>query len=159
MAKVILICGKICCGKSTYAKELCKGGRGVQLSVDALMLALFGQHAGAMHDEYVRRIKTHLLDLSVQIIHSGSDVILDWGFWTKDERAAVKQFFADRQIPCEMHYLDISDAVWQARIAHRNQLVAEGRSDDYYVDEALAQKFAGLFQTPAQDEIDVSPLD
>ena len=44
MAKVILICGKICSGKSTYAQQLRRENRAVVLSIDEVMLAFFGQH-------------------------------------------------------------------------------------------------------------------
>ena len=46
MAKVILTCGKLGCGKTTYAKRLCAERGAVLLSADELMLALFGQDAG-----------------------------------------------------------------------------------------------------------------
>ncbi len=52
MAKVFLICGKICCGKSTYAKRLQAENNAVLLSVDEIMLAVFGLYAGEKHDEY-----------------------------------------------------------------------------------------------------------
>ena len=39
MAKVILICGKICSGKSTYAEQLRIKERAAVLSVDEIMLA------------------------------------------------------------------------------------------------------------------------
>ena len=51
MVKVILICGKICSGKTTYTKRLMKSNKAVLLSVDEIMLALFGQHIGEKHDE------------------------------------------------------------------------------------------------------------
>ena len=40
MAKVLLICGKICCGKSTYAKKLKEENNAVILSVDEIMLSI-----------------------------------------------------------------------------------------------------------------------
>lgn len=42
MAKVILICGKICSGKSTYAEQLRVQNNAVVLSTDEITLALFG---------------------------------------------------------------------------------------------------------------------
>jgi len=46
MAKVIMTCGKICSGKSTYAKQICIENHAVILSVDEIMLSIFGQHSG-----------------------------------------------------------------------------------------------------------------
>ena len=56
MAKVILICGKICSGKSTYAEKLRMENKAVLLSIDEIMLALFGFYVGNKHDEYVEKI-------------------------------------------------------------------------------------------------------
>ena len=49
MPKVILICGRICCGKTTYSKKLCAERNAVLLSVDEIMLSLFDQCCGDMH--------------------------------------------------------------------------------------------------------------
>lgn len=51
MAKVFLICGKICSGKSTYAEQLrVKNKTAILLSVDEIMLSIFGQYIGERHD-------------------------------------------------------------------------------------------------------------
>ena len=54
-AKVFIVCGKICAGKSTYTKKLIKEKKAVNLSVDEITLALFGSHCGQMHDTYCER--------------------------------------------------------------------------------------------------------
>ena len=87
MAKVFMICGKICCGKTTYAKKRCTDHNAVLLSVDEITLALFGQHCGEKHDEYVLNAKTYLLNKSLELINKNINVVLDWGFWTRKERA------------------------------------------------------------------------
>ena len=50
MAKVYLICGKICSGKTTYAEKLCAENDAVLLSVDEMTLTVFGQNCGEKHD-------------------------------------------------------------------------------------------------------------
>ena len=62
MAKVIMTCGKICSGKTTYAEKMRRELSAVILSVDEIMLAVFGSDAGDKHDEYVKRIKNYLLN-------------------------------------------------------------------------------------------------
>ncbi len=154
MAKVFLICGKICCGKSTYAKRLCTENKAVLLSVDEIMLAVFGLYAGDKHDEYTEKIQKYLLEKSVEIIRGGINVVLDWGFWSKAKRSAAREFYTLRDIECEFCYLDVSDEVWNERIAHRNQLVLKGEDVAYIIDQNLAEKFAGLFEPPSESEID-----
>lgn len=155
MAKVIMLCGRICSGKSTYAQRLGKERSAAVLSVDEIMLAMFGQYVGEMHDEYVERTEKYLFVKSTELINSGINVILDWGLWTKEERKFAREFYAARNIKCELHYINISDELWAKRLAKRNALVAAGNTDAYYVDENLAKKFASIFEAPAADEIDV----
>ncbi len=155
MAKVILICGKICVGKSTYAAELCKREKAVLLSCDEIMLALFGRDVGEMHDSYVERTQNYLFVKALEIVKNGINVVLDWGFWQKDERDFAKMFFGSRGVECELHYLEIPDEEWYDRIRKRNASVLSGGLSAYYVDGGLAQKFGALFEKPAADEIDV----
>ena len=155
MAKVILICGKICCGKTTYAHTLCKQSKAVLLSVDEIMLAVFGQHAGDRHDEYAANTKEYLLEKSLELIKADIDVILDWGCWTRYEREEIRAFYRNKNIPFEMHYIDIDDNTWKARIEKRNQAVSDGKTSAYFIDENLAAKFAARFEIPNDAEIDM----
>ncbi len=155
MAKAILICGKICCGKSTYAVQLQKEIKAVLLSVDEIMLELFGLYAGDRHDEYAEKIQKYLFDKSVEMINSGSDAVLDWGFWTKQKRSAAKDFYKNRNIKCELHYIDISDTVWKEHISLRNKMVQAGETQAYIIDHELMRKFESYFEPPTEDEIDV----
>lgn len=81
-------------------------------------------------------------------------MILDLGFWTASQRQFARRFYRENQIDCQLHFLDISEEVWQKRIAERNKLVTEGNVSAYYVDKGLAEKFAGIFESPGEDEID-----
>lgn len=155
MAKVYLICGKICCGKTTYAQKLCKEKNAVLLSVDEITLALFGQHCGDKHDEYVERTEKYLLNKSLELIENNINVVLDWGFWTEAERESAKEFYKSRNIVCELHYINISDEVWKSRLHKRNNAVLANETSAYYVDDNLAAKFASIFEVPSEDEIDV----
>ncbi len=155
MATVYLICGKLCCGKSTYAKKLKRNHKAVVLSVDEIMLAVFGLYAGEKHDEYAANVRTYLFEKSLELIQTGVSVILDWGFWTKAARYEAKAFYRSRNIECELYYLDISDEVWQARINQRNRSIMAGETTAYIVDSALAAKFEAKFEPPAKEEVDV----
>ena len=155
MAKVYLICGKICCGKTTYAEKLCAENNAILLSIDEITLAFFGQHCGDKHDEYVERTEKYLLSKSLELIQKDINVVLDWGFWTKAERGSVKKFYKSRDIECELHYIEISEETWRYRLNKRNDAVLAKETSAYYVDENLAAKFASIFEVPNEDEITV----
>lgn len=155
MAKVYLICGKLCCGKTTYSQKICDENDAVLLSVDEMTLAVFGQNCGEKHDEYVERTEKYLLNKSLELIQKDIDVVLDWGFWTKAERLTVKEFYESRGIEYELHYIDVSDEIWKYRLNKRNNAVLAEGTSAYYVDDNLATKFASIFEVPGEDEIDV----
>ena len=155
MAKVIMTCGRICSGKSTYARKLKDELSGVILSIDELMLDILGGETGDKHDEYVRRTQNYLYKKSVEIASAGTDVILDWGFWSKSEREYARAFYRAHGIICEFHYISVDEAEWKKRIEKRNAEVMNGRSDAYFIDEGLAAKFESLFEVPDRSEMDM----
>ena len=153
MARVIATCGRICCGKTTYAKALIKKSGGVLLSCDEITLGVLGGQLGDRHDEILQRIQQYLLTKALEILRNGSDVVLDWGLWTREERSRIRHFFKEHGFEYELHYLDIPEGEWQERINKRNLLVSKGQSDDYFVDDGLYCKAISLFEPPSDDEI------
>ena len=125
------------------------------LSTDEITLALFGQHCGNNHDEYVERTQNYLFNKSLELIEVGINVILDWGFWMKEERDYAREFYNNRNIECEFHYIDISDETWKIRLKKRNNEILAKETSAYYIDDNLAEKFASIFEVPNEDEIDV----
>ena len=155
MAKAILICGKICSGKTTYAKSLIKATPAVLLSIDEITVALFGPDAGEEHDSNVERTEKYLYEKSLEIIETGINIILDWGFWTPEDRQAAAAFFTQHNIDFEWHYIDASDEVLRKNLNKRNREIEEGQVLFYYFDDELANQFWDMFETPAKDEMDV----
>lgn len=152
MAKVIMTCGRICCGKSTYARKIKAETKAVILSIDEITLSLFPEGAGEMHDVYVHRAEQFLLALSLQILETGADVILDWGLWTREQRERIRRFYRERGVKNEIHYLRIPRPEWERRIRQRNE---ENTGGAYFVDEGLMEKVERLFEEPAPEEVDV----
>lgn len=155
MAKVMLICGKIASGKSVYAERIKREENAIMLSVDELVLSVLGSELGDKHDEITNRVQAYFFEKSVEIIKAGSNVLLDWGFWTKEKRTVARAFYDSRGIACEMHYIDTPDEVWRRNIDLRNCAVLTGETDAYFVDEGLMQKLESLFEVPSKEEIDV----
>lgn len=155
MAKVILLCGKIASGKSVYAERIKRQENAVLLSVDELVLSILGSDLGEKHDEITSRVQAYFFDKSLEIVRSGANVLLDWGFWTRERRSAARALYQEHGIASEFHYIDVPDDVWRRNIEIRNQAVLDGKSDAYFVDEGLMQKLQSLFEVPSHDEIDV----
>ena len=156
MARIIAICGKICSGKSVYARRLAETEPAVILSCDEVTSALFDNDLGEAHDGMSVRIQRYLLGKAEELVRAGCTAILDWGFWRAAERKALSARCRTLGIPCQWHYIDVSDADWRQNIAERNRRVARGEGgSDYYLDDGLMEKLLSLWEPPAPEEIDV----
>lgn len=156
MCRVIAICGKICCGKSYYANNIKNKERAVILSCDQMTSILFDNNLGDKHDEILKRIQKYLLEKSCDLINANCNVILDWGFWTKSDRDYVKKYFRDKNIKCEIHYVDIDDISWQKNIKERNdKILNDNGGNNYYLDDGLINKILRKWEYPTPNEIDV----
>lgn len=102
-----------------------------------------------------KKIQSYLFEKSVEIIQSGINVIMDWGFWSEFGRSQAKEFYTLQNIEYEFYYIDVSDEIWKERITYRNKLVSKGEVEAYIIDSNLAAKFESLFEPPSEDEIDV----
>lgn len=152
MAKAVILIGRVGSGKTFYAKELLKKGDAVLLSVDEIMLALFGNDAGEMHDFYAKRTQKYLFEKSIKVLASGMDVILDWGFWRRCDRDSARTYYAEAGYVCDAVYLDVSKEVRRRNIAARNMALQGGAESAYYMDDSVADKFDSFFEEPSDDE-------
>lgn len=153
MSRVIAICGKPCSGKTVYAQRLCTEQNAVLLSVDEIMLAVFGQNVGEKHDFYVQQVQKYLLKKSLEIIRTGAPVILDWGFWTKQNRSSTKAFYEKQDVAYELHYIAVSDSVRKSYMDKRNSESQTNQDEAYFIDEGLLLKADSLFDAPDASEI------
>ena len=145
-------------------------GAAAQGDIDAISALLnggdatkLGEALAAVKEKIAKLIKENpaygniicRVDKSVEIVETGKNVVLDWGFWQKREREYARKFYEEHGIPCELHYLYVPDAEWNKRIEKRNKDITEGRISAYYVDNGLKAKFSVLFEPPEENEADV----
>ncbi|MDD3395508.1 MAG: ATP-binding protein [Anaerotignum sp.] len=155
MAKVVLVCGKICSGKSYYASKLKEDMNAVVFSCDELIKDIFPYDLNGQHDEVVSRTKLYLHRKASEVAKAGTNVILEFGFWNSREREEVSNFYAGLNIPFEWHYVDISDDDWATNVRERNRRITEKSSKDYYLDDGLIRKMNSLFEKPSKQEMTV----
>lgn len=93
MAKVIAICGKICSGKTYYAKQIKDKENAVILSTDEATYDLIDNEQGEYYNVFAEKVNKYLLKKSAEIVSVGCNVILDWGFWTRKGRIEITGFF------------------------------------------------------------------
>lgn len=156
MSKIIAICGKICCGKSYYAMQIKEQENAVILSIDEVTYDLIDNEQGEFYNVFAERVNKYLMKKAVEIVKSGCNVILDWGFWTKAERQETTKYFNQFGIDVEWHYVDIEQSRWKQLIEERNIKIQSGNGgSDFYVDEGLLNKLLLKFEEPTRDEMDI----
>jgi len=148
--KIILLIGKLCSGKSTYARSL---PGTVLISCDQLMQTMFPGGCGEHHDTLAARARQYLFCLARQCAEGGATPVIDFGFWTPEMRREATEALPGCEL--DWRYLSVADDEWQRRIAGRNAAILAGRADpsDYYVDEGLLAKVNGLFVPPTAEEL------
>lgn len=148
--KIILLIGKICCGKTTYASSL----PGTMLiSCDQLMQTMFPGGCGEQHDLLASRARGYLLGLARQCADAGVTPVVDFGFWTPALRQEAIDALAGHEL--DWRWLDVPEDEWARRIAGRNAAIADGTADpsDDYVDAGLLDKVNRLFVPPTAEEL------
>lgn len=155
MGKIIAICGKICSGKTYYANQIKEKENAIVLSTDEITYDLTNNKQGENYEEFANRVNSYLKKKSVELVNIGCNVILDWGFWTFEQRKEVTEYYKIRNIDIEWHYIDIDDKLWYKNIEARNKKVLLGKGGfDFYVDDGLLKKLLSKFEIPDRNEID-----
>lgn len=149
--RVILLIGRLCSGKSTYARQLVAEENAVLLSADELMQTLFPQGAGESHDLYARRCRAYLYHQARQLASQGMLPLMDFGFWSRSMRQEAAEALSGLEL--DWRYLDVPQEEWHARITRRNAAIEAGLTGEYYVDEGLLAKCEALFEAPTQEEL------
>ena len=150
------ICGKICSGKSYYAKQIKEKENAVILSKDEATYELIDNKQGEFYNVFAERVNKYLMKKAVEIVKAGRNIILDWGFWTKAERQETTKYFNQFGIDVEWHYIDIEQTRWEQLIEERNIKIQSGNGgSDIYVDEGLLNKLLSKIEEPTRDEMDI----
>lgn len=156
IGKIIAICGKICSGKTYYANSIREKENAIILSTDEVTYDLINNEQGEFYDNFCIRVNEYLKKKSAELANIGCNVILDWGFWTKKQRNETTEYFKNKNINIEWHYIDIEDDLWEENIKERNKKVETGNGgSDFYVTYGLKKKTLDKFEKPSKDEMDV----
>lgn len=146
MSTLHLICGLPGSRKSTLACRLEKDGQGIRLSPDEWMLALGFE----LYDEAARlRVEQLQWVLAQRMLSAGSDVILENGFWSRQEREAYRSTAVALGANTRLHYLAVPIEELKRRIILRNQNLpapAQVNPDDL-------SEWAAMFEAPALEEL------
>ena len=156
MGKVILVCGKICRGKSYYSKTIKDNLNAVIISPDEATYELINNEQGEFYNIFSERLNKYLTKKVGEIAQAGANVIFERGLWSKKDREQIVKYYRDKNIECEIHYVCVDNETWQQNIAERNKRVEEGNGgSDFYLDEGLMRKLESMWEEPTAVEVDI----
>jgi predicted kinase len=152
LATLHLMIGLPCSGKTTLARQLEGERSAVRLNPDEWQLRLFGQDANdPQHNARHEMIEKMLWELAARLLSLGTNVILDYGFWAREEReyfrAQARQFGA----ASEIHFLDVPETELLRRLELRNAQLAPGA---FFIPPAMMKPWIEFFQRPTPDELE-----
>lgn len=145
-----LICGQAGAGKTTYAKTLEGRRSAIRFSKDQWVIALHGRSL-PMEEWSAAQEKCYRLiaELTVKLLTQEIDVILDYGFWYREERLAARDLAASVGATAMTHYLDTPDTIRRERVLSRNHALDE---DSVEISPEEFEKQIDWFEKPSDAE-------
>lgn len=156
MGKVIIVCGKICSGKSYYSKSIKDSLNAVIISPDEATYELINNEQGEFYNIFSERLNKYLTKKVGEIAQAGANVIFERGLWSREDRKNIREYYKNKGIECEIHYVCVDDETWKYNIIERNKRIEEGKGgSDFYLDEGLLKKLESKWEEPNKEEIDI----
>jgi predicted kinase len=152
VATLHLMVGLPCSGKTTLAQKLEHEQSALRLTTDEWHIRLFGQDAEEPeHDARHTLIETMLWEIASRALELGTNVILDFGFWAREEREDYRSRAKNLGASSEVHFLDVPPDELMRRLAVRNSLSSP---TSFYIPEEMMQPWIVFFQRPTPDELE-----
>ena len=146
-----LVCGLPGSGKTTVAKQLAKERDAFRLSPDEWIHRIIEVTANQIDLDRLRDpIEELQWDIVMELLHHNVDVILEWGFWSKQERVALSGLARDAGASVDLCFLDIPiDELWR-RISKRNANLSPGT---FAVTKENLELWSKTFEPPSEEEL------
>ena len=152
MATLHLMVGLPCSGKTTLAQKLESEQSALRLTPDEWQVRLFGQDAKEPeHDVRHTLIETILWNIASRALVLGTNVILDFGFWAREEREDFRLRAKQLGASSEVHFLDVSEDDLMRRLAERNSTLSQ---QSFHIPEDTMKPWIAFFQRPTPDELE-----
>jgi predicted kinase len=146
VSRVILMCGPAGAGKSTVARRLEDAGM-VRLSFDQEAWNR-GHRSMPLPPEIHEEIECDLRTRLLALVAVGSDVVLDFSFWSRQSRDEYRGLLNPLGVEAETIYLSTPREVVLERVRARRL----EHGDDFKLSDEIAAEYFDHFEPPTDDE-------
>ena len=151
MATLHLMVGLPFSGKTTLARKLERECSALRLTPDVWHVLLFGQDANELdHDARHSLIESMLWKIASRALELGVNVILDFGFWAREEREDYRMRAKQLGASSEVHFLDVPEDELLRRLKDRN---SQPSSESFHISIEMMKPWIEFFQRPTPDEL------
>ncbi|MGQ0573231.1 MAG: AAA family ATPase [Pseudonocardia sp.] len=135
-------------GKTTAARRIEVEQNALRLTKDEWVKALYA-HENPPSAQDV--IEGRLIEIGLRALELGSNVVIDFGLWSRAERAALRQAGADRGADAEVCYFALASAEQRRRLDQRQ---AEAPHTTWPMSREELAEWAVGFDVPTPGELD-----
>ena len=146
MSRVIFMCGPSGSGKSTYARRL-EGDGMVRLSFDAEMWRR-GISTAPLPPDVRAEIESDLRSRLLALVAAGTDVVLDFSFWSRRMRDDYRRLLEPTGVVPETIYL----ATDRKTVLDRMRTRRGRHCDDYVLPDDVVGEYFDHFEPPTPRE-------
>ena len=146
MTPVIFLCGPAGSGKTTASLRLEAAGF-TRLSIDDEAWR-DGHREHPLPDDVAEQMRARVRARLIELVASGTDVVLDLAFWSRAVRDDYRRLLAPYGVVPETHYLATPREVVLARLAARTN----AGPDEIVLPRAVAEAYFDGFEVPTPEE-------
>jgi predicted kinase len=152
VATLFLICGLPGAGKTTLAKRLEQEHHALRLCPDEWITPILADASDQAELNRLRSpVETLQWEVAKRVLSLGIHVILENGFWSREERSSYKLQAEALGAKVELHFLEVSkDELWQ-RVSKRNANLPPGT---FVVTKEQLELWWKLFEPPTKEELE-----
>jgi predicted kinase len=144
---VYLIVGLPGAGKTTRAKELENKESALRFTPDEWQIMLFGEQNPPDKRDLV---EGKLIQLGMRAAQLGINVVLDFGFWGKDERSALRWIAGTIGAQSHVVYLPIEPEEQRRRVTTRFETTPD---QAFHMTDVALEQWRAQFQAPDDGEL------
>ncbi len=145
------MCGLPGSGKTTYAEKFALEKNATVFILDRELFKKFGKDfPSEKYPKYELETKKAIIPLVENLLKENKDVILDYGFWKKEERDFYIDFAKNINAKAKIIFFEIPLSILKDRIKQRN---SENPDQNHIISDEMMDNFYTFFEFPKEEKM------